>query len=166
MGTPTYQDVEAMNPDYKNKVFPSLVPLAFETNFPAGTYQVTLDFLEHLLVYDPNERPSAIEALAHPFFNDLRTNRLDVPGGQGLMPMEMFNFTQEEYNDSAQVIEETTLIPEWLPKTFMSHINRYAIAMHPTKSHHKGTKSTTNSPKKRSANTKVQEATPSIGRVS
>ena len=45
LGTPSYQEVDAMNPDYKNKNFPALVPLAFETNFPAGTPQVTLDFL-------------------------------------------------------------------------------------------------------------------------
>ena len=72
MGTPTPDEVEAMNPNYKNKVFPELIPLGFESNFPAGTPEVTISFLKHLLIYNPNSRPSALDALAHPFFNDLR----------------------------------------------------------------------------------------------
>ena len=70
-----------MNPKYKNRQFPDVLPLAFESNFPAGTPQVALEFLKHLLVYNPNKRPSAIEALTHPFFNDIRGhNRQDVSG--------------------------------------------------------------------------------------
>ena len=57
-----------MNPNYKNRNFPDLVPLAFSSNFPAGTPRVALDFVKHLLVYDPFERPAALQALAHPFF--------------------------------------------------------------------------------------------------
>ena len=72
MGTPTPDEVEAMNPNYKNKVFPELIPLSFESNFPANTHEVTLSFLKHLLVYNPEDRPAALDALAHPFFNDLR----------------------------------------------------------------------------------------------
>ena len=80
MGTPNANEVEAMNPNYKNKVFPELIPLGFESNFPAGTPDVALSFLKHLLVYSPNDRPSALEALAHPFFADLRNQRLELPG--------------------------------------------------------------------------------------
>lgn len=80
MGTPTPDDVEAMNPNYKNKVFPELIPLSFESNFPAGTPEIALNFLKHLLVYNPESRPGALEALAHPFFHDLRGARLDLPG--------------------------------------------------------------------------------------
>ena len=68
-----------MNPSYKNKVFPDLVPLAFESNFPAGTPPVATDFLKYLLNYDPNARPGALQALTHSFFNDFRISRVDVP---------------------------------------------------------------------------------------
>jgi len=68
LGTPSSDEVNAMNPDYKNKVFPDLVPAAFESNFPACTPSVALDFLQHLLVYSPTQRPGALEALSHPFF--------------------------------------------------------------------------------------------------
>ena len=44
----------------------------------------------------------------------------------------MYSFTQHEYNVGARVIEETTLIPEWLPQGWMNHIDRYAKNLHPT----------------------------------
>lgn len=93
MGTPSANEVEAMNPNYKNKSFPELIPLSFESNFPASTPEVALNFIKHLLVYSPEERPGALDALAHPFFADFRAQRLDLPGNQGPMPVEMFSFT-------------------------------------------------------------------------
>lgn len=134
MGTPSPQEVEGMNPNYKNKQFPDLVPLPFESNFPPGTPDTALDFLNHLLVFNPKERPAALEALAHPFFNELRAARLELPAGQGLMPLDMFNFTQIEYNFGARVIEETSLLPDWLPKNWMSNVDRYAKGLHPSSS--------------------------------
>ena len=49
MGTPTPEEVKAMNPEYKNREFPNLKPLPFETNFPATTNAEALDFIKHLL---------------------------------------------------------------------------------------------------------------------
>ena len=49
LGTPMPEEVMAMNPNYKNRNFPDLVPLAFSSNFPAGTPHVALDFIKHLL---------------------------------------------------------------------------------------------------------------------
>lgn len=60
MGTPSAEEVIAMNENYKNRTFPELVPLAFESNFPAGTPSTATDFLKHLLVYSPAERPGAL----------------------------------------------------------------------------------------------------------
>ena len=49
MGTPSPEEVKAMNPDYKNRDFPGLKPLPFETNFPATTNRTALDFIKYLL---------------------------------------------------------------------------------------------------------------------
>ena len=43
------EEVYAMNSNYKYRNFPDLVPLAFSSNFPAGTPHVALDFLKSLL---------------------------------------------------------------------------------------------------------------------
>ena len=42
-------------------------------NQTPGTYSQFIDLLDHLLVFDPNERYTATEALAHPFFDAFRT---------------------------------------------------------------------------------------------
>ena len=139
MGTPTVEDVTSMNPKYKNKNFPELVPMPLENSFPPGTPAVALDFIKHLLVYDPKKRPGALDALAHPFFSELRTSRVDLPGAQGLVPLDMYNFTQTEYNFGARVIESTSLLPDWLPNNWMSNIDRYARAIHASKKTHKKT---------------------------
>ena len=49
LGTPMAEEVYAMNSNYKYRNFPDLVPLAFSSNFPAGTPHVALDFLKSLL---------------------------------------------------------------------------------------------------------------------
>ena len=93
MGTPTVEDVAAMNPDYKNRNFPSIHPLPFGNNFPPGTSDTATDFLKKLLVYNPKDRPGALEALAHPFFYELKQGRVELPGAQGALPFQMFEFT-------------------------------------------------------------------------
>lgn len=45
-----------------------------------------------MLKYDPQQRISAIEALCHPFFDDIRDPSMRLPNGQPLPPM--LNFTR------------------------------------------------------------------------
>ena len=45
-------------------------PRAFETKFPNAD-RLALDLLRRLLAFDPADRPSAAEALAHPYFSGL-----------------------------------------------------------------------------------------------
>ena len=81
LGTPTPEEVKAMNPDYKQPEFPHLKPLPFQTNFPATTNGIALDFILTLLQYDPAKRPNALKALKHPFFEELFTPNLVLPSG-------------------------------------------------------------------------------------
>ena len=111
-----------MNPDYKNRDFPGLKPLPFETNFPATTNRTAIDFIKYLLQFDPKKRPTAIGALQHPFFHELFTPNLVLPTG-GLADWTLFDFTQDEYDNEGQIIE-SKLIPEWLPETWMDGVKR------------------------------------------
>ena len=120
-----------MNPKYKHRVFPDLVPLPYESNFPPTTPEIALEFIRTLLQYDPNNRPTAIEALKHPFFNELRMQRLEIPGPEQLMPFELFLWTKEEYIANARIIE-TTLTPNWLPRNYLQHLDRYAKVLNPS----------------------------------
>ena len=61
------------------------------------------------------------------------------------MPLEMFNFTQPEYNSASRLIEETSLIPHWLPKNWMSHIDRYAKGFHVNQQRNQGAQAASSS---------------------
>lgn len=67
LGTPSSKDVLNMNKAYPHQDFPSLKVLPFETHFPPCTSKEALDFLKQMFVFDPSCRPSAKQALKHPF---------------------------------------------------------------------------------------------------
>ena len=63
--------------------------------------------------FNPNERPSAIEVLKDPFFEELR-----LAGTQlGKLSQELFNFTFEEFESDRELVESL------LPKKNKSKIN-------------------------------------------
>ncbi|KAJ1722094.1 Cyclin-dependent kinase catalytic subunit [Coemansia erecta] len=72
LGTPTekvWPDVTLL-PDYK-KSFPQWQPKNLSTLLP-GLDADGIDLLKHMLIYDPARRISAKQALAHPYFNDIK----------------------------------------------------------------------------------------------
>ena len=72
LGTPnekTWPGVSKLK-DYK-KTFPNWAATNFTSTIP-GLDQNGVDLLLRMLVYDPSERITAKEALAHPYFNDVR----------------------------------------------------------------------------------------------
>ena len=153
LGTPSPLEVEAMNPKYKHRIFPELVPLPYESNFPPTTPEIALDFIKTLLQYDPSKRPTAIEALKHPFFHEIRNQRIEIPGPEQVMPCEMFLWTEEEYMANARLIETAPLIPTWLPKNYLQHLHRHAKALHPATPNRSAALS---SPKKRGQSSLVK----------
>ena len=56
-----------MNQMYPHQNFLPLKVLPFETHFPPYTSNEALDFLKQMFVFDPKSRPSAKQALQHPF---------------------------------------------------------------------------------------------------
>lgn len=70
VGTPTKQEVKEMNPDYDVASFdlPLIKKKSLYKIFPHAD-PLLIDLINKLLVYSPNERLTAIEALAHPYFD-------------------------------------------------------------------------------------------------
>ncbi|KAJ5663721.1 hypothetical protein N7507_004452 [Penicillium longicatenatum] len=71
LGTPTREQIRTMNPNYMEHKFPQIKPHPFNKVFRKAPPEA-IDLISALLEYTPTERLSAIEAMCHPFFDELR----------------------------------------------------------------------------------------------
>jgi glycogen synthase kinase 3 beta len=61
----------------------------------AGADNLGIDLLTKVLVYDPEERVTPLEALQHPFFDSLRVKKMKINGQE---VCDLFDFTDFELN--------------------------------------------------------------------
>jgi glycogen synthase kinase 3 beta len=114
LGTPTRDQIRTMNPNYMEHKFPQIKPHPFskvcEESRNAFRPKLThvqvfrkadpnaIDLISKLLEYTPTQRLSAIDAMVHPFFDELRDPSTRLPdsrhpnGATRDMP-ELYNFT-------------------------------------------------------------------------
>jgi len=111
LGTPNRKEVLAMNQQYFNFAFPSIVARSWRTVFNKTVGQDVTDLLGAFLQYDPEARVKPLEACAHHFFDDLRDERQRCPDGQPF-PADLFNLTSREQRISTQELRDR-LIPAW-----------------------------------------------------
>ena len=110
LGTPTKEQIMAMNPNYTEFKFPQIKAHPWKKVFRSRTPADAIDFISKILVYDPNERLKPMECLLHPFFDELREEGCKLPNGNPLP--DLFNFTKEEKSTTTpEVIEQLT--PTW-----------------------------------------------------
>ncbi|KOS19408.1 Protein kinase gsk3 [Escovopsis weberi] len=100
LGTPTREQIRTMNPNYMEHKFPQIKPHPFSRVFRKADANA-IDLIAKLLEYTPTERQSAITAMIHPFFDDLRDPNTQLPDsrhgtGQLRDLPELFNFTRHE----------------------------------------------------------------------
>jgi glycogen synthase kinase 3 beta len=94
LGTPTRDQIRTMNPNYMEHKFPQIKPhpfnkvslLEYFENILADTQKVfrkadpsAIDLISKLLEYTPTQRLSAIDAMVHPFFDELRDPNTRLP---------------------------------------------------------------------------------------
>ncbi|CAO3609621.1 unnamed protein product [Cunninghamella echinulata] len=92
-GTPTTEQLEQMNPDYTKQQLPRIYPTPLSKVFRSKSSKEVLDLLDKLLEYIPSQRITAIEAMAHPYFDELRQQSQGI-NASSFPPL--FNFTSEE----------------------------------------------------------------------
>ncbi|KAH3687325.1 hypothetical protein WICPIJ_001669 [Wickerhamomyces pijperi] len=73
LGTPTKDDIVSMNHNYIDHKFPLIKKIPLGKIFKSLTQDV-LDFLEQFLLFNPNNRISATDALANSWFDDIRND--------------------------------------------------------------------------------------------
>jgi len=99
-----------MNPNYSEFRFPQIRANPWPKLFRSKTPESAISLIAKLLVYNPEQRLKPLDALCHPFFDDLRDEKTKLPSGQ--KPPDLFNFSKEEIIsvDASQVDK---LIPKW-----------------------------------------------------
>ena len=109
-GTPTKEQIHSMNPSYSEFKVPAIRQQNWSKVFRSRTPKEAVDLISHLLVYSPVKRYSPLEAIMHPFFDELRVEGTTLPNGNPLP--ELFNFAKEELM-SATPETVQRLIPDW-----------------------------------------------------
>jgi glycogen synthase kinase 3 beta len=108
LGTPTQAQISQMNPNSEEFRLPQIKAQAW-TKVLKNADPLLIDLISKVLVYNPKERLKPMEAVAHPYFNDLRNQNFQI---QECKIPELFNFTAEELGGVKQDILEI-LIPAW-----------------------------------------------------
>ncbi|MCJ1242078.1 regulator of ime2 [Varicellaria rhodocarpa] len=100
LGTPTREQIRTMNPNYMEHKFPQIKPHPFNKVFRKASPEA-IELITALLEYTPTQRLSAIEAMCHAFFDELREPSCRFPdsrhpnGASKELP-ELFNFSKHE----------------------------------------------------------------------
>lgn len=127
LGTPTRDQIRTMNPNYMEHKFPQIKPHPFNKviAFLPCPFEILLirlqvfrkadpsaiDLISKLLEYTPTQRLSAIEAMVHPFFDELRDPNTRFPdsrhpGGASKDMPELFNFNHNGSCDKSSLNTE------------------------------------------------------------
>ncbi|KAF9631347.1 hypothetical protein BFW01_g2209 [Lasiodiplodia theobromae] len=143
LGTPTRDQIRTMNPNYMEHKFPQIKPHPFNKVgrgrsigfhvgifLTLGRHQVfrkadpnAIDLISKLLEYTPTQRLSAVEAMVHPFFDELRDPNTRFPdsrhpnGAVKELP-NLFEFTHHELSIAPQL--NTKLVPPHIRPTLVA----------------------------------------------
>jgi glycogen synthase kinase 3 beta len=119
LGTPTRDDMNAIdsNLDLKLPHFPkqNLGDRLSKTVDP-----LAVDLLEKILVYNPEKRLMPLRAMLHPYFDELREQRLTI-NGQRIVDM----FDMGEVELSAEPYLEEEIVPKWYRKKKFAKRRRF-----------------------------------------
>ncbi|CAJ1938669.1 unnamed protein product [Sphenostylis stenocarpa] len=114
LGTPSEEEVCCTNSNSNDFKFSQI----FHEKMPPEA----IDLASRLLQYSPTLRCTALEACAHPFFDELREPNAHLPDGRPFPPL--FNFKQELSGASPELIDK--LIPDHVKRKIGLRHTRFA----------------------------------------
>ena len=106
LGTPTREEISAMNSNYTEFRFPQIRACRWRNVFRSRTPEEAMDFIGATLAYSPERRIQPLDGCAHPFFDELRNEHTRLPNGNELPPL--FDFTEHELNTAPELLEKVS----------------------------------------------------------
>ncbi|CAD8111379.1 unnamed protein product [Paramecium primaurelia] len=112
LGTPTIDQIKQMNPQQQQFKFPQIKCHPWAKVF--GKFKTEphfIDFVSKILVYSPRDRLKPLEALLHPYFDEIRQPNF----GDGHLNLpNFFDFYKEELQIQPEIAHKLT--PSWIKK--------------------------------------------------
>jgi len=94
LGTPSREQIQQMNPNYREFRFPSIRAHSWSRVFRSATPPEAIDLVSKLLEYNPDGRLTPLQSCSHSFLDELRNPNTRLPKGRALPPL--FDFTTQE----------------------------------------------------------------------
>lgn len=104
LGTPTNEEIMAMNRNYTEFKFPQIKALSWLKVFRHRTTPDAIDLVSKMLQYSPTKRISPFQGLAHSYFDELRQSNCRLGNGKSLPPL--FNFSEHEYREAGPLASQ------------------------------------------------------------
>lgn len=96
LGTPSKEEIQAMNPNYTEFKFPQIKPHPWAKVFRSRTTPDAIDLVAKMLQYNPSLRLKPMDGLTHAFFDELRNPETRLPNSKPLPPL--FDFNEHEFH--------------------------------------------------------------------
>ena len=93
LGTPTTEDLTAMNEKFKNFKYTQFSAVEWNKIFSKSMPNEAFSILQSLLVYNPTKRIKSINLLSFKFFDELFNDNITLINGNNL-PNDLFKFTK------------------------------------------------------------------------
>jgi len=114
LGTPTSEQMSAMNPECTSEFqFPEVKPKEWMRIFGPSVDPEVMELLSQFLQYEPHRRIKPYDALALPYFDELRKKETLLPNG--LKPPNLFNWTDQELTCMSPETR-AVVIPSWIDR--------------------------------------------------
>ncbi|CAN0233297.1 unnamed protein product, partial [Discosporangium mesarthrocarpum] len=110
LGTPTREEIRAMNSNYSEFKFPQIKAHPWKGVFRSKTPPDALDVVSRMLSYDPIKRIKPLEICSHAFVDELRKEDTRLPNGMALPTL--FEFTDLELSANPRLV--AVLLPDHL----------------------------------------------------
>ena len=109
LGTPSREEIFAMNPHYTEFKFPQIKAHPWSKVFHKHMPADAVALVAALLQYAPGQRLGALGVCAHSFFDELRAPGMRLPSGQP--PPPLFNFRAGELEGAPPELRARILPP-------------------------------------------------------